>query len=127
MHLAYPHSIQYPHPISDAYLKELQDNANEPPKKKEDNLRTTVVDPEIATEPARVEGATSTETSAAAQEDTPDVPVRFAEKKRLHWKGKTCECVRRQQLGLISNVHTRSGTTHHGWQLGKHTSLACHY
>ncbi|EIW53580.1 zinc finger dihydrouridine synthase [Trametes versicolor FP-101664 SS1] len=80
---------KYPHPISDAYLKELQDNANEPPKKKEDNPQTTVVDPETAAEPAPVEGAASTETPVAAQEDTPDVPVRFAEKKRLHWKGKT--------------------------------------
>lgn len=31
-------------------------------------------------------GESSTYTS-----DTPDVPVRFAEKKRLHWSGKTCE------------------------------------
>lgn len=23
--------------------------------------------------------------------DTPDVPMRFSEKKRLHWTGKTCE------------------------------------
>jgi tRNA-dihydrouridine synthase 3 len=26
-----------------------------------------------------------------SQVDTPDVPVRFSEKKRLHWAGKTCE------------------------------------
>lgn len=24
------------------------------------------------------------------QVDTPDVPLRFTEKKRLHWAGKTC-------------------------------------
>jgi len=26
----------------------------------------------------------------ASQVDSPDVPVRFSEKKRLHWAGKTC-------------------------------------
>jgi tRNA-dihydrouridine synthase 3 len=25
-----------------------------------------------------------------SQADTPDIPVRFSEKKRLHWTGKTC-------------------------------------
>jgi hypothetical protein len=25
--------------------------------------------------------------------DTPDVPVRFLEKKRLHWTGKTCALI----------------------------------
>ena len=25
-----------------------------------------------------------------SQEDTPDVPLRPIEKKRLHWEGKTC-------------------------------------
>ena len=25
-----------------------------------------------------------------SQVDTPDVPVRFLEKKKLHWAGKTC-------------------------------------
>lgn len=29
---------------------------------------------------------------ALSQIDTPDVPIRFAEKKRLHWSGKTCKC-----------------------------------
>jgi hypothetical protein len=28
---------------------------------------------------------------AAAQADLPDVPLRFQEKKRLHWSDKTCE------------------------------------
>jgi tRNA-dihydrouridine synthase 3 len=27
----------------------------------------------------------------ATQVDTPDVPFRFSEKKRLHWSGKTCK------------------------------------
>ena len=26
-----------------------------------------------------------------SQDDTPDVPLRFVEKKRLHWTGKTCK------------------------------------
>jgi len=28
----------------------------------------------------------------SSQNDTPDVPMRFAEKKRLNWAGKTCAC-----------------------------------
>ena len=32
----------------------------------------------------------SSEVEAAAQKDTPDVPIWFAEKKRLNWTGKTC-------------------------------------
>jgi len=30
----------------------------------------------------------------ASQTDTPDTPMRFAEKKRLHWSGKTCKWFR---------------------------------
>ena len=30
----------------------------------------------------------------ASQTDTPDTPMRFAEKKRLHWNGKTCKWFR---------------------------------
>ena len=29
---------------------------------------------------------------AVAQADLPDVPLRFQEKKRLHWSDKTCKC-----------------------------------
>ncbi len=29
---------------------------------------------------------------SSSQADTPDVPVRFSEKKRLNWAGKTCMC-----------------------------------
>lgn len=83
--------LQYPHPISDAYLKELQDNANEPPKKKEEAPQTPDIAPEPPIQPAAPEGPTVPETADKSQEDAPDAPVRFVEKKRLHWKGKTCE------------------------------------
>lgn len=29
----------------------------------------------------------------AESTDIDDVPIRFCEKKRLHWAGKTCECI----------------------------------
>lgn len=32
----------------------------------------------------------SNEDVPMAQADTPDVPMRFNEKKRLHWQGLTC-------------------------------------
>ena len=35
-----------------------------------------------------------------SQVDTPDVPVRFSEKKRLHWAGKTCTLNRLQFFSI---------------------------
>lgn len=65
--------------MTDAYLKELQ----EIEKKQQNSLK--------------VEGEgkiTFTESEAAgeaeAEKDTPDVPLRPSEKRRLHWKGLTC-------------------------------------
>jgi hypothetical protein len=33
---------------------------------------------------------TAIDEAVAHAQDTPDVPTRFMEKKRLHWEGKTC-------------------------------------
>ena len=33
----------------------------------------------------------STQDGDMSQADTPDTPMRFVEKKRLHWSGKTCK------------------------------------
>lgn len=42
----------------------------------------------------------------ASQTDTPDVPMRPAEKKRLHWKGKTCKfCSGRIEDVSTNNTH----------------------
>ena len=35
-----------------------------------------------------------------SQVDTPDMPVRFSEKKRLHWAGKTCALNRLQFFSI---------------------------
>ncbi|KAI0822356.1 zinc finger dihydrouridine synthase [Trametes gibbosa] len=81
---------KYPHPISDAYLKEIQNNANE--EKKADEPSPVA---DIAAEsesPAVITSAPGPHQGDAAervQNDTPDVPLRFVEKKRLQWTGKT--------------------------------------
>ncbi|KAH9847034.1 zinc finger dihydrouridine synthase [Lenzites betulinus] len=76
---------KYPHPISDAYLKEVQNNTNEE-KKPEDKPKTEAIAAE-AVIPADLTPADHVEEKS--QNDTPDVPMRFAEKKRLQWAGKT--------------------------------------
>ncbi|KAI0768259.1 zinc finger dihydrouridine synthase [Trametes elegans] len=82
---------KYPHPIADAYLKELRDNATD-----EGNPKEIVVVPEVNGD--ALEGEVKVEIAAyqdqttpgdKSQNDTPDVPLRAEEKKRLHWAGKT--------------------------------------
>ena len=71
--------VQYPQPITDAYLKELD-----------------AIDGKKKTITGTVDASGVTTFSEAdilntdAQKDTPDVPMRFSEKRRLHWKGLTC-------------------------------------
>ena len=119
---------QYPLPITDAYLRELQlqnvkeGNGKEGSKDEVDASPYTPHSPEADPEPSRKEPiadpevvpknpSTSTPENPAstvppenstipslaplteeieAQKDTPDVPTRFAEKKRLVWSDKTC-------------------------------------
>lgn len=51
--------------------------------------------PQVLAEPQQPENLTVIPTNGdSAEKDTPDVPVRFEEKKRLDWKGKTCACFR---------------------------------
>ncbi|KAI0767228.1 zinc finger dihydrouridine synthase [Fomes fomentarius] len=93
---------KYPHPIADAYLEELKNAANEAEKGGEEQPAETqdgsapIIVPVSA--PAHEEQLGATPSDAVseiqsamdqAQEDTPDVPLRFVEKKRLHWTGKT--------------------------------------
>ncbi|KAH9937802.1 zinc finger dihydrouridine synthase [Epithele typhae] len=82
---------KYPHPISDAYLEELKNAANEgekgngeTPATESQDSSSTLVEATVTEPPA--DGVTAVDHS---QDDTPDVPVRFMEKKRLHWKEKT--------------------------------------
>ncbi|KAJ3509437.1 hypothetical protein NLJ89_g5226 [Agrocybe chaxingu] len=106
----------YPVPISDAYLRGLAaENANEAngkPKVIPDENSVIIAEPEQQPEDIEMDASTKSTTSpethagfapvdpdsitqkytgdsSASQTDAPDVPVRFAEKKRLHWTGKT--------------------------------------
>ncbi|VDC04359.1 unnamed protein product [Peniophora sp. CBMAI 1063] len=105
---------KYPLPITDAYLKEIQTRPDSEPKAAEDAVEAVtvedgetaivvqepeadVVPPETAptndvpepTPVAPISKSSKEEEEAAAQVDTPDVPARFAEKKRLVWTDKT--------------------------------------
>jgi len=85
--------VQYPRPLSDAYLKEIQQSPDardeetlEPPKETEVNpIESLGANLETSTPP------TADQDVDMSQTDTPDAPMRFAEKKRLHWSGKTCK------------------------------------
>ncbi|KAH9911587.1 zinc finger dihydrouridine synthase [Fomitopsis serialis] len=79
---------KYPHPISDAYLKELQAAGEEGKAdvEKQDGPSAAASN-EVKTDATATGGQTSSEDQS--QNDTPDVPLRFNEKKRLHWTGKT--------------------------------------
>ncbi|KIJ63693.1 hypothetical protein HYDPIDRAFT_92327 [Hydnomerulius pinastri MD-312] len=81
---------KYPRPITDAYLKELEiaNQASTEGKdapagegEKEDTIESGAQSAETA--------ITKRAGEATDQTDTPDVPTRFSEKKRLHWSGKT--------------------------------------
>ena len=88
-HPAHP---QYPRPISDAYLKEIQQSSDTKDEETLEPSEETEVD---LTETSRAGFEASTPSISpqdvdTSQTDTPDTPIRFAEKKRLHWNGKTC-------------------------------------
>ncbi|GBE83622.1 zinc finger dihydrouridine synthase [Sparassis latifolia] len=85
---------KYPRPISDVYLKELQASRGEEKGEKDLKPSEPAIEPLPESQPAKQtpSSATANETAdheTAAQVDTPDVPMRFAEKRRLHWTGKT--------------------------------------
>jgi len=91
---------KYPYPVADAYLKELQADADGPKEQKPAKV-IVVSEPaqdsdEFLKHTETVTGDTSAPfvvpkeaETTETQIDTPDVPMRPAEKKRLHWSGKT--------------------------------------
>ncbi|KAI0088312.1 zinc finger dihydrouridine synthase [Irpex rosettiformis] len=90
---------KFPHPTANAYLKELQ-AATEAEQKKSQEKKVAVVVPEqeqgqetsIPEASVSVIDVPPPQTEPLpddSQKDTPDVPLRPSEKKRLHWKGKT--------------------------------------
>ncbi|KAF8651519.1 hypothetical protein AX16_004715 [Volvariella volvacea WC 439] len=103
-------SRKYPFPVSDAYLKELREqekkenavpapipeNAQVVTEPEQDGVMDVDSQPQQPTTPAPVAPSNNEliakQTGAAnleAAKDTPDLQIRLAEKKRLHWSGKT--------------------------------------
>ncbi|KAI0340341.1 zinc finger dihydrouridine synthase [Trametopsis cervina] len=82
---------KFPHPVADAYLKELQAAAVQADG--QGNQGQVTKDIIVVQEPEQ-ETPTAPELPVnhipdLSESDTPDVPLRPLEKKRLHWKGKT--------------------------------------
>ncbi|KAG9313681.1 hypothetical protein JVU11DRAFT_6027 [Chiua virens] len=79
---------KYPRPITDAYLNEIEagrqqdgpDGEALAPEQQESDIPTGIEEIVL-----KRTGQTSD------SNDIPDVPIRFSEKTRLHWTGKTCE------------------------------------
>ena len=105
-------------PIANAYLKELQDGEVKDSKSKpvpdensfvvEEPVQDVEVDLDAQqpqSEKPTVEEIIETRTGedeAMSAQDSPDVSMRFAEKRRLHWAGKTCMC-------NVLNFHLEAG------------------
>lgn len=88
-----PTHVQYPRPVSDAYLKEIQQSSGVKDEEIPESPDETEVNP-IESSGVNFETSTppiSSQDVDMSQADTPDTPVRFVEKKRLHWNGKTCK------------------------------------
>jgi tRNA-dihydrouridine synthase 3 len=94
-------SRKYPLPASDAYLKQLAgENAeldgNTKPKVVPRADSMVVAEPEqdlemVLPQPTVEQVVEKRTGDLSFQQDTPDARVRFSEKKRLHWAGKTCK------------------------------------
>ncbi|EAU84036.1 zinc finger dihydrouridine synthase [Coprinopsis cinerea okayama7 len=99
-------SKKYPTPIASAYLEELKSMNDEAQKPQAVVSETTVMETDEAqpsstdavaseatqngTEPAPAEEVISKRVGGVQSgKDEPDVPMRFSEKRRLDWKGKT--------------------------------------
>ncbi|KAF8241060.1 FMN-linked oxidoreductase [Tricholoma matsutake] len=96
-------SRKYSCPVSDAYLRELreQDEVDGTPKSipnqnsviTSEHEQTNIdVEPKASSDAQLIDivgKRTSDFLPIKSQVDTPDTPLRFSEKKRLHWSGKT--------------------------------------
>jgi tRNA-dihydrouridine synthase 3 len=86
-------ALQYPKPITDAYLKELEaakEDSNVPEEDiavGEDNL--AIQDDPLPISSELIAKRTGNP-DPSAQTDTPDVLIRVQEKRRLDWSGKSC-------------------------------------
>ena len=94
------HYIQYPTPIADTYLQNLRGKDADTLDEMTAENAIVVAEPEqdeISATPSSSSGQNVEETiqkrtgsMSLDEDDVSDVPPRFAEKKRLHWTGKTC-------------------------------------
>ncbi|KIK61755.1 hypothetical protein GYMLUDRAFT_42796 [Collybiopsis luxurians FD-317 M1] len=94
---------KYPFPITDAYIRELQEADKKEQETDAERKRLKEVEANgnpapVADEAQQINGhvaviqqrtATDALLAPQADADIPDVPMRFTEKKRLDWKGKT--------------------------------------
>jgi tRNA-dihydrouridine synthase 3 len=85
------HALQYPRPITDAYLEELE-AAKEQEERAGDGgddvpMNASNVPPHNPTELITKRTGAS---DSSAQADTPDVRPRLPEKRKLSWSGKSC-------------------------------------
>lgn len=104
-------SQQYPFPIADAYMEE-QARAEEAErarlaakKAQAEAMAVDGGDNEPVTSDEKIQERTGEQASAEAQNDTPDVPTRPSEKKRLHWAGKSCECLCMSERRVCSDQY----------------------
>jgi hypothetical protein len=98
--------FQFSHPLADAYLKELQATNNEgsnAPEALDPSAQVQTMDTSPDTNTAD-QIARRTGGDGVSQIDTPEVPVRFSEKKRLHWAGKTCIMTLLPSLLMLTDV-----------------------
>ena len=134
--LLFNDSHQYPCPIADVYLQELQIQiAAENQPKPAPGADLIIVEPEqdiMADVAARsnplenreaglpveeiVEKRTG-DSASTSQVDSPDVPIRFSEKKRLNWSGKTCQLDRVYSIcqAFLRFCISRPCTAYHSW------------
>lgn len=128
-YLLHNHYYQYPFPTADEYLRQLAAENPEKPKaiptansivigepEQEMDVEMSAPTPQPTLQESAppkstvdeiIEKRTGDPATPTSQVDTPDVRVRFPEKKRLHWKGKTCALFLKPQSNLISHVRRR--------------------
>lgn len=106
--------------ITDALIEE-QKRAEEAEKQAASQKAQAQADSIVVDTQLSATGSTETEKPASSEVQvyTPDVPMRFNEKKRLHWSGKTCTSFElfTGNKRLTRRVH-RSCTTYNRWKPG---------
>jgi tRNA-dihydrouridine synthase 3 len=115
---------KYAFPITDVYLRELQEAEKreqereaERKRLKEEREKEGNTEGVLEENAAVIEQRTAIDVASApdADMDTPDVPVRFMEKKRLDWKDKTCMYFLHYIRFYLNSTLIRPCTANYGW------------